>query len=378
MSINDDLLDAVRKQDYEKVTKCLIKGADVNYYKDCQTPLCIATNNHDIQMVNLLLETDRVTAKELKTILQIAMTLKNKEISKILIDHMQDFKQGWFDIGIYESFHKLAIDNAWPDILKSLLCKGARFKKCEGWDVNPLHYAAKQKDPIYVQLLGKYIDVDDTKDEEETPLMIAAEAGNDETMDALLKMGANLQAKPEPKVHINFLIPSILRAGVIKMNLVNIDSVLHKAVSSGNTKTIDVLLKHKPDLDLNARGSESKTPLMIAAERGDNQMVHHLLKLGVNVNIRRGEGNALHSAVEGDSIESIKLLLAYGIDQHHQTNNYQTPLSKAINEHKKYGVPSKEVIDLLTYAKANPKKVVSQKPTYFPGRNPKGGRGPRE
>ena len=117
---------------------------------------------------------------------------------------------------------------------------------------------------------------------------------------------------------------------------------------------------------------------MIAAERGDNIMAHHLLKLGVNVNARHGSGNALHFAVDGQSIEVAKLLLAYGIDQNHQSNDYKTPLDKAIYQTQKYGINHSTLIAFLKYAKANPKNVFCKKPVYFPGKGPRGSREDRE
>ena len=219
-----------------------------------------------------------------------------------------------------------------------MIDKGAVFQKINSMDVNPLHYAAQQKDPIYVQILGKKLPVDSYCDEEVTPLMVAAENGNTDTMDALLKLGANPNGQQKPRIKINFLLPSILRAAVIASNLIDIDSVVHKATYSGNPKTIDVLLKHNPQLDLNKFGSGSKTPLMIAAEKGNHIMVHHLLKLGVNVNARNGNGNALHFAIEGKSCEVAVLLLVYGINQNHRSNDYKTPLDKAIYQTQKYGI----------------------------------------
>ena len=376
MTINDKLISAIREGNYEETVNCLLKGANVNYYDHGFTPLTASINNHDARISKLLLETERVSESELKSALSIAMSVKDKNITKEVIKYMKDFKQGFMCTN--KSFHKLAIDNKWPDILELMIDKGAVFQKINSMDVNPLHYAAQQKDPIYVQILGKTLPVDSYCDEEVTPLMVAAENGNTDTMDALLKLGANPNAQQKPRVKMNFLLPSILRAAVIASNLIDIDSVVHKATYSGNPKTIDVLLKYNPQLDLNKFGSGSKTPLMIAAEKGNHIMVHHLLKLGVNVNARNGNGNALHFAIDGKSCEVAVLLLVYGINQNHRSNDYKTPLDKAIYQTQKYGINHSTLIAFLKYAKAHPKEVVCKKPVYFPGKGPRGPREDRE
>lgn len=370
MSLNETFLEAIRNRNLEKAKEYFSVGADVNFYKEGHTPLSLAINNGDMPMFKFLISTEKLLKKEIVSCIEVALYRKEKDMAQSLIAHTDEVYQPFYST---DSYIKMAIKNGWADILESMLKKGLSPKKCRDLNVPPMHYAAKQKNPAFVKILGRYIDVNDTKDEEKTPLMIAAEMGNIETMEALLRMGANPAGKQEAKIDIKFLIPSLLRAGLIKINWECIDSVIHKAVLSRKPEAIDMLLKYRSNLNLNEQGDDAKTPLMIAAEIHDEIVVHHLLKLGVDVNIRRGEGNALHSAVDGNSLEIIKLLLIYGIDQFHQSNDHKTALDKAILNNRKYGKPSQEVIDFLRYAQQNPKKVTSQKPTYFPGCDPRGG-----
>ena len=322
----------------------------------------------NLSNVKTLLNRYKFDAKSMKYLLQMAMNDSTEEISKELIKNMQDFKLGWL-LSTDGSYHKLAIDKYWPDVLNLMIDRGATFKKYDSLDVNPMHYAAKSASPKFVKILARVVPVDTYEDEEYTPLMVAAENGNDQTMDALLSMGANPEAVQKPRVTIDYLVPSLLRAFFVVSTMAPIDSVIHKAAYSGNPKTIDVLLKHRNLLDLNASGTDLKTPLMIATERKHIDMVHHLLKLGVNVNRRTVDKNALHYAVEANSIEITKLLLEYGIDQMHNTKK-TTALDQLLHESRKYGIQNPELIDLLKYAKANPQKVKSQKPYYYPGYGP--------
>ena len=375
MSINDDLLDAVYEKNYQKAVKCIKNGADVNYENGGMSPLCLAINKHDLQMVKLLLEPEQIPPKDLKGFLHVAMAVKDKPITKELLKYMNDFSPSLFEV--HDSYHKQAIDNAWPDILELMIKKGARFKKNGSDDVNPMHYAAKNKNPIYAKILRKVVQPDFYYGEELTPLMVAAEYGNVDTMEALLQMGANPEAEQEPRVTINFLIPSLLRVALVKSCINHIDSVVHKATSSRNTKAIDILLKYKPDLNLNKIGTKGKTPLVIASENADIEMVKHLLKLGVSTSISAGIKYPLHAAVDGNSIEVVKLLLEYGSKPVCYDEHSRTPLEKAVHESRKYGIQNPELIDLLKYAQNNPQKVASQNPVYYPGRDPRRGRGPR-
>ena len=324
--------------------------------------------NHNLRKVKTLLKQYKFDNKSLKYLLQSAMNDSTKEIATELVNHMTDFKLGWL-LSADGSYHQLAIDKNWPDVLELMVNRGATFKKYDSIDVNPMHYAAKSPSPEFVKILARVVPVDTYEDEEYTPLMVAAENGNDQTMDALLSLGANPEAEQKPRVTINFLVPSMLRAFFVASTMTTIDSVIHKAASSKNTKTIDVLLKYRHTLNLNKFGTDLKTPLMIAVENKNKEMVHHLLKLGVNVNCKCTYKSALHYAVEVNSIEIAKLLLEYGFDQ---TKNMSGPsaLEFLLNKNKRYGIQNPELIDLLKYAKANPQKVVNQKPIYFPGRGP--------
>ena len=82
MTYNDKLISAIREGNYEETVNCLLKGANVNYYDHGFTPLTASINNHDARISKLLLETERVSESELKSALSIAMSVKDKNITK--------------------------------------------------------------------------------------------------------------------------------------------------------------------------------------------------------------------------------------------------------------------------------------------------------
>ena len=334
--------------------------------------LAEAILNHDLPKVKRILKKYEFESKTMKYLLQLALNDSTEEISKELVKKMNDFELSWL-MCADGSYHQLAIDKQWPSVLELMVARGATFRKYDSIDVNPMHYAAQQKDPIYAKILGKVVQPDFYYGEELTPLMVAAENGNDETMDALLSLGADPVAEQKPRVRINNLVPSMVRAFFVVSTMTTIDSVIHKAAYSGNPKTVDVLLKYRPTLDLNKFGTDLKTPLMIAAENGHKEMVHHLLKLGADVNHQCTYKSALHYAVDANSTEIAKLLLEYGI---HQKSKMSGPsaLETLLSQNRRYGIQNPELVDLLRYAQAHPQKVISQKPTYFPGRDPRGSR----
>lgn len=370
MSLNEAFFEAIENGNLRKAKEYLSLGADITFNQGGFTPLGLAIQCSDMRLFNFLLKSGKLPKKEINSHISYALYNAEKDMAKQLIAHTDEVRQSSWSM---DSLIKLAIDNKYPDILKAMLEKGLKPNKGADLYEPPLHYAARQKDPIYAKILGEVVPPDFYYGEELTPLMVAAEKGNDKTMDALLSLGANPLAEQKPRVSINCLVPSMLRAFFVVSTMTTIDSVIHKASYSGNPKTIDVLLKYQPTLDLNKFGTGLKTPLMIAAENGHTEMVHHLLKLGADVNHQCTYKSALHYAVDANSTEIAKLLLEYGIHQKSQRSG-PSALEELLYQNRKYGIQNPELVDLLKYAQAHPQKVISQNPTYFPGRDPRGSR----
>ena len=107
-------------------------------------------------------------------------------------------------------------------------------------------------------------------------------------------------------------------------------SVLGASAESGRLETVDILLKGGADLD----GSGA---ILLAAEAGKLDMVRYLWEKGANVDEVGGDaddrsahaGSALHKAVGRGHADVVRLLLEKGADRNLEDRQGRTPLDLA-------------------------------------------------
>ncbi|WP_218814435.1 ankyrin repeat domain-containing protein [Rickettsiella endosymbiont of Dermanyssus gallinae] len=105
---------------------------------------------------------------------------------------------------------------------------------------------------------------------------------------------------------------------------------LFRAAESGHTQTVELLLKK--GADVNMATSDGRTPLFIAAGSGHTETVKLLLEKEVNIKAKTSDGlTALHVAVEGGYTAIVKLLLAAGADANATANDGLTALHCAVD-----------------------------------------------
>lgn len=134
-----------------------------------------------------------------------------------------------------------------------------------------------------------------------TPLMTAARPlGSSEAVELLLHHGAEVNAT------------NVFGASPITL-----------AASSGDLKTVRLLLSKGANVNAHARGSldaaiwgGGRSPLMWAAARGDLAMMKLLLKAGAKVNEQEGFGTALTQSAWMNQPRAAELLLKHGADVH--------------------------------------------------------------
>lgn len=84
--------------------------------------------------------------------------------------------------------------------------------------------------------------------------------------------------------------------------------------------------------DVNARGDNDNTPLMIASISGHAEIVTFLIKRGAELDLQNDRGNtALHFAVKHTFSEIVRILLNHGAT-HLYNNQKLTPLLSASNQ----------------------------------------------
>lgn len=155
-------------------------------------------------------------------------------------------------------------------------------------------------------------------------LIIAAAGGYTDIIEALLVNGAQIDYRDS--AGLTALNWSVLRSRneVTKYLLSkhadanisdnrDITPVMY-AVGTSNTKTLKLLKSNGAALDAKSKASKM-TPLLIAIENGDHEMVLTLLKLGARVNnTNHDEHTPLMSATESGNIDIVNTLISYGAD----------------------------------------------------------------
>jgi ankyrin repeat protein len=146
------------------------------------------------------------------------------------------------------------------------------------WDNEPpLHAAAARGQWLVVEaLLEAGLDPDQVDRNAQTALMKAAAGGHDRTVASLLRLGAS---------------PDLLdRDGWT--------ALMHAAAhpSSGSVPAIRDLVRTGAGVNRRA-GSNGKTPLMIAAEKGNELATDELLRVGAQADLKSGGKTALDFAL---------------------------------------------------------------------------------
>ena len=153
-----------------------------------------------------------------------------------------------------------------------------------------IHDAAKSGDLDQVQrLVVKGVDVNEKAVRDETPLIIAALAGQGEIVNYLLQRGANINAR----------------------NASGMTS-LHAAAYAGHSDIVSLLVAKGADIN-DASNRFAVTPLHVASEEDNIGTVQTLLNLGADVTVVEING---YSAVSRSGFREhwdvLKLLLANG------------------------------------------------------------------
>jgi ankyrin repeat protein len=188
-----------------------------------------------------------------------------------------------------------------------------------GWSL--LHELAAHDLELAVQLLlEKGADIE-ANCESGTPLIVAAEKGNPNTVRLLLKRGCQIEAKNKQGC-----------------------TALIMAVTKGSHECVRELLNHGANIEATDKG---QTPLILAAIHGHEEIVQILLERRVNIEAKSKMGTALIEATWGRSTGIVKLLLEKGAKTETISEKHGTALNIAA------GCGYKEICQLLLDHGAN-------------------------
>jgi uncharacterized protein len=99
---------------------------------------------------------------------------------------------------------------------------------------------------------------------------------------------------------------------------------LQKAVVAKNAELVKQLLTNGENVDSQA-WYKGKTPLMLAAEAGNNEIVKILINAGADLNLRsRGKNTAMHYAAMNFHADTFHILLLAGANADLINRDYQS------------------------------------------------------
>jgi len=150
------------------------------------------------------------------------------------------------------------------------------------------------KDNVVKLLIANGANVNFSTSNGITPLIMASQYGNKDVIETLLNNGANVNAKTpggftalEQAVNTGETeVAKILIESGAEVNgkLDSGKSVLHEAASSDSEEIAGLLIRNGANVNATT-DTDNKTPLFIAANRGNLAVVRLLLKAGANPNI---------------------------------------------------------------------------------------------
>ena len=332
-----ELVEAVRKGDFEQVRALIKQGADVNgvytppntchpkmsgcSFPVTQTPLLVAceAGHFDIvkELVNAKANVNKSNSRK-ETPLMFASKSGNNEIVKLLIAagaKVNAKSNSWSSATGPRSYTPLyfACRLGYEEIVKTLLSAGARvnLKGAEnaltaaarggylgivkkllaaGAWVNPWEHKNKPKtDTDEIQVVFMY---DSDSRACPNPLRNAIDSGNTETVKILVKAGANLS---EPDCDNT--------------------TPLKAAIMNNQVETVEILVKAGAPVDAKSTDGvtgRSYTPLELAYDMGNTEIIKVLQGKGVSLD--KKNTTALIDASARGQVDKVKKLLAAGID----------------------------------------------------------------
>jgi ankyrin repeat protein len=174
-----------------------------------------------------------------------------------------------------------------------------------------LHEAARSQQTETVTVLvqlGASTDSQDVRGK--SPLHVSVETGNLEVRKSIVENQKAVQRETEVKGTAN------LETATIKGNILNVGDIdgntpLHLAAAAGNTSVVSYLVS--AGSDLNACNIQGEYPLTLAARCGKNGIVELLLRGDNNVKCEEAKISALRAAIVAGQVATTVLLLRLGV-----------------------------------------------------------------
>lgn len=369
LQITDDLtplLAACRFKHPEIVELLLKKGADVYVETSAgYCPIHIACKAGCLKSAELLLEhdikqIDLQATNELFTPLMVASKKNKPEIVKFLLEKGANKKL--FDLYGFSAIHLACMHNSleatsqllendetkyinfldesgntpliWAtaynnkEVLKFLIDKKADINIKDTTGYNAFHIACEEGHlEIVKQLLDPFKDQINLKTPtDETPLLIACINNHEEIVEFLIECGADIEACDDEGFN-----------------------TFHFACQNGWVSAVEQILNKKkkyPNIERKTHGGN--TPLLLACQQSEKEIVEILLSHGADINAHNNKGDSpLMVACRVENQEMIKFLIQNKANIESKDKEGLTPLLWACKKGKK------EIFELLLQLNAS-------------------------
>jgi ankyrin repeat protein len=255
------------------------------------TPLLLALTHGHAEVVKYLLEegADATLADEDgNTALYQAVELDQAEIVRLLLSRSKAELNVRGERGMTPLL--LALSRRHTEMVKYLLEEGADVQMKYVTGNTALYLAAGRGHAEFVRLLLSYskAELNMRGQHGMTPLLLALSQGHTEVVKYLLEEGADATLADETG-----------------------NTSLYQAAGGGHGEIVRLLLPHSK-ADLNVRGQDGMTPLILALRRGRAEVAKYLLEAGADVTLVDEGGNtALHLAAGRGYAEIVRILLSH-------------------------------------------------------------------
>ncbi|XP_062857356.1 CARD- and ANK-domain containing inflammasome adapter protein [Trichomycterus rosablanca] len=342
------------------VAALIDNGVDVNMRNDLgYTPLLLAAEMSSVEVFKVLVSRKAQLNKRLPnqtSALHLAIRSGNMPITEILLEKGMD--PNTTDAKEKTPLHLSALHNQ-PALIALLLHKGAQINAVTHDGLTPLHFASQSGHTEAVaQLLEGKADLNARDRQSRLALHWAAAQGKSEVMKLLLFAGSDINAtEKERKTSLHLAAMTghteavlALLAAKAKVGARDMDgcSALHYAAGNGHKRVAAVLLNAARNKNVDERNVWRRTPLHLAAEHGQEQLVNLLLERRAKINaIDNNKDTPLHCACRTGHLGTVQRLVNWtqGERANLQATNSVNKIPLQVAEAE--GTPNHQSIALL-------------------------------
>lgn len=267
----------IRKRVTDRVNPDIItevESAQISTRSAIEIALCKAAQNGDIQSLKMLIaKIDDIDAKN-----GASGEAENQETKRLTLF--------------------VALNNKRETAVKELISLGSDPNAThDGYST--LHYAAGgNMTETIILLLGLGVDMEAQSSSGDTPLTFAIKNDRVESAEILLHAGSNSNTSSltPPALAVEYGATQTLKMLLDRdTEGYNNSLLLHRAAHIGNIETVQVLLDAK--LDTEEKDTRGMTPLLIAANLGEADIVRLLLRKGANIKAKTPDGYGVEELV---------------------------------------------------------------------------------